>query len=38
MPDSVEEMEAEWPGDDQLGAEDEGHAELHVLQNKNETR
>ena len=35
MSDSVEKMEAEWPGDDQLGAEDDGHAKLKALKTKN---
>ena len=34
MSDSVEKMEAEWPGDDQLGAEDDGHAKLKALKTK----
>ena len=34
MSDSVEKMEAEWPGDDQLCAEYDGHAKLKALKTK----
>ena len=34
MANSVEQVEAERPGDAHLGSEDDGGAEVHVLQNK----
>ena len=34
MANSVEKVEAERPGDAHLGSEDDGSAEVHVLQNQ----